>query len=875
MFDSLLKALSDLEKAAQHKYTHKKRVGTDKKGRPQWRYFYNVRHGGGIGGAALEVKGGEAFQLTNQGQRGHFHVQRVRGNRVTVRHDETGHEVTMSKRELQALLMQEHGEKFKREKKKPAKVKREKKEPAREQSTRGANNFETMPETPATKQDPKHERLERLKRMYKPNRKKVISPEKYVISFSHKSGGDNYYLISIGDPREGGSKFVGLVQYKMGVTGWLADNKDKISEDFIVDISGLNLVSDQHTDSYMKMQEGIKNEIATLQAELDQSDRTLDRHNEILDAAIESFDSRSPSLPPELQPMMNELLDAHESGQLPASMREDSLAGSKLSMLANKYEMLSRKLSGSNQDLLAGIAEIARGLASDNFETMPESESQPEPSRAGMAPSLDEMSIEELHSERTSTRAEVDDLGTLIEERKRKRQKISEQRKLERAAQSRLNQIEAEIQNRERQSVEGGNVPSQTEIQAAVEKVRQMIELNPALANMPEVAALLGSTGSKKVELSDLPDTEMVITLQGKTQSVPVRYKIIEVGDAIASHDAGGFFKRSDYPTDVQEREYHDPRGPEQRKVISQAQNLNPQLLINTNPDAMNGPPILTAEGIALGGNSRVMSVQRAYMAHPKKAQAYKDYLRRKAHQFGLSVEDVEQFNAPLLVREYVVEDQSKENLSKLVRAMNEGLTQEFDPQGEGRAAATKLQGENVTLSAIAIALQNAPEGSTLNSVLKTKGERLEGIKRALFRDGILTSRNSNRFIHQGSGTFNDQGVSFIQRMITGYVIRDDRLMRALSPSTEDAIGTALAKLSAVGIRADDAKKLQDAILLFNGLVSKSTDNGGIHYSMKPQDRDRRMNVFMNEDVEMDFGEGGDKINLQRVKERVKADPLA
>ena len=847
MLDLLIKALDDLEKAAQHKYTHKRRIGTDSRGRPKWRYYYNRKHGGGIGLRALEVQKGEAFGLTYGGKRGHFHVQKVKGNFVTVRHDESGHEVRMTKKELQALIISQ------REEKQPAEKKPAEKKQAEKQ---------TAKKTPAEKQTAKKTPAEKRKRKRSPRLQVLVEKLDREISDNIEPVGrlhadiDETGIITSVDRGETNAHLLAAGAVKRALDASRDDytsKKDYLVPSYVIFGSETDQLKNKTIQGVLDAYQPKKTE---QQAQLELKIAVAKKALEILPRGIESLRDKPDYIRGEIKgknQRIRERIRALEA--LITDTQEELVNITQTSKQLNSREQLTETAREATQ-------------SADNFETMPESE--PTPSRAGMAPSLGEMSIEELHSERTSARAEVDDLETLIEERRRRRQPISEQRKIQRQAQSNLSSIEEEIQKRERQKI-----PSQTEIQAAVEKVRQMIEINPALAKMPEVAALLGSTGPKKAEVGNLPDSELIITLQGKTQNVPVRYKIIEAGDATASHDAGGFFRRPDYPTGVQEREYHDPRGPEQQKVIVQAQNLNPQLLINTNPDAMNGPPILTAEGIALGGNSRVMSVQRAYMAHPKKADAYKDYLRRKAHQFGLSVEDVDQFSAPLLVREYVVEDQSKENLSKLVRAMNEGLTQEFDPQGEGRAAATKLQGENVTLSAIASALRSAPEGSTLNSVLKTQGSRLESIKRALFRDGILTSRNSNRFIHQGTGQFNDQGVSFIQRMITGYVIRDDRLMRALSPSTEDAIGTALAKLAAVGIRADDATKIQDAILLYNGLLSKPTDNGGIHYSMKPQARDRRMNVFMNEDVEMDFGEGGDKINLQRVKNRVKKDPLA
>ncbi len=98
-----------LIKAAQHKYTHRKLIGRDPKtNRARYRYYYARHHGGGITGAKFEA--GSAFKLTFKGRRGHFHVDRVEGDKVFVKHDGRpgSKEVEMSRDELRALLEKQH-----------------------------------------------------------------------------------------------------------------------------------------------------------------------------------------------------------------------------------------------------------------------------------------------------------------------------------------------------------------------------------------------------------------------------------------------------------------------------------------------------------------------------------------------------------------------------------------------------------------------------------------------------------------------------------------------------------------------------------------------------------------------------------------------
>ena len=132
-------------KAAQHKYTHRKMIGRDPKtNRIRYRYYYAEHHGGGITGAAFEE--GSAFKLTYKGRRGHFHIQRVDGDKVYVKHDgrPNAKEVELTKGELRALLKRQHEtiESTKREKAQEARrkgrkkpVKKKKTQTPREQMT--------------------------------------------------------------------------------------------------------------------------------------------------------------------------------------------------------------------------------------------------------------------------------------------------------------------------------------------------------------------------------------------------------------------------------------------------------------------------------------------------------------------------------------------------------------------------------------------------------------------------------------------------------------------------------------------------------------------------------------------------------------------
>ena len=95
-------------KAAGHKYIRRKPY-LDKKGRKRYRYIYKEHHGGGVTSSEAMVEGA-AFRLSHKGQVGHFHIENVKGDRLKIRHDESGGELELTRSEFQRLLHLEHGE---------------------------------------------------------------------------------------------------------------------------------------------------------------------------------------------------------------------------------------------------------------------------------------------------------------------------------------------------------------------------------------------------------------------------------------------------------------------------------------------------------------------------------------------------------------------------------------------------------------------------------------------------------------------------------------------------------------------------------------------------------------------------------------------
>jgi hypothetical protein len=322
-----------------------------------------------------------------------------------------------------------------------------------------------------------------------------------------------------------------------------------------------------------------------------------------------------------------------------------------------------------------------------------------------------------------------------------------------------------------KQSVES---PALARLQAAAEAYPDLGKLDE-LERYRELQgkwhALTKHAGDETAPGTGSSTTVYVADADGSPTPQAARYKLMEASDLIASHDpTKGFKQREEYPEGVQERVYHRDKA-EQEKVLRNAQKLKPDLVANTNPDAVNGPPLVTDKGIVLGGNSRTMSIQLAHEKGGDARAAYVKHLKDNAHQWGLAPEDVSQFKQPVLVRQVDVEDQGKQNLGVLVRRYNEAFTQSMDPRTDQVARArlvTPAMLQTLATGMEAKADNGEDKHATLNAYLSSADAR--PFVDAMQRAGIIDRRNRSQYLGK-DGALNEDGKTFVERLLVGKVV--------------------------------------------------------------------------------------------------------
>lgn len=282
-------------------------------------------------------------------------------------------------------------------------------------------------------------------------------------------------------------------------------------------------------------------------------------------------------------------------------------------------------------------------------------------------------------------------------------------------------------------------------------------------------------------------------SILGKGVADAARYEVWELDDVIPSHDPeNGFARREDYPATAQERPYHSDTG-EQEKVRGNALSYLPALVVNSDPTAGNGPPIITREGIVLGGNSRVMTLQLVYADRPDSAAAYRQTLTSQAAGFGIEPVALEGMRRPILVR-VVDGHMTPEEMAVKSRRYNQTTTQKLQAKAEGVSRARMIS--PTTLAALSA---DMADFDTLRQFLDSP--RSKGFVRLLLQDGVIEQTEISSLTEKG-GRLNDSGKKLVEDALRGMVVADYDVLEALPASVLNKLDRtipALARLKARG----------------------------------------------------------------------------
>jgi hypothetical protein len=310
---------------------------------------------------------------------------------------------------------------------------------------------------------------------------------------------------------------------------------------------------------------------------------------------------------------------------------------------------------------------------------------------------------------------------------------------------------------------------------------------SPRTLEASEPQATTGGTGredssvQRPARASGRVGAEATVLIPGSEAEHPVRYALREFDEVAASH-SGITFSPNDRYGLKNERNYNDPAN--QERILKNSQKFNPRYMITDNPDAVNGPPVVDSAGNTIGGNSRVMTLERVYEAGGDKA--YREQLQRDAAHYGLDPAEVAKMKRPILVRE--IADEHVASLPKgaqtLVRDTNKTGTADLTASERATADAQSLTPE--ASKYIQDALEAEGADASLRDLLGSdKG--LEIVNK-LVDYGTFTTQEKSSLLDARTGAVTAAARDRIEKMMLGRMFRDSDQFQRTPPAIREKL---------------------------------------------------------------------------------------
>lgn len=164
---------------------------------------------------------------------------------------------------------------------------------------------------------------------------------------------------------------------------------------------------------------------------------------------------------------------------------------------------------------------------------------------------------------------------------------------------------------------------------------------------------------------------------------VDAQYALMDAADLVTSHDEN-LRQNPGYPQELQPRARD--RAASEMQISGIVQKLDPARL-GLSADAANGAPIVGADGLVESGNARTIALKRVYQANGQKAEDYKQFLRDNAAQFGITPEQIDAMDRPVLVRVRT----TPVNRAEFARQANASTVAAMSPSEQAKSDAARI----------------------------------------------------------------------------------------------------------------------------------------------------------------------------------------
>lgn len=289
--------------------------------------------------------------------------------------------------------------------------------------------------------------------------------------------------------------------------------------------------------------------------------------------------------------------------------------------------------------------------------------------------------------------------------------------------------------------------------------------------------------------------SKMILGSSGETlagaKPINFKYAVMSVEDLVMSHDAYGTVNKN-YPSELQPRDRN--RMASKTQILSMVKNLLPELLVGS-PTAQNGSPIVSDNGIVIGGNARSAALAEAYATGH--ADGYKAYIAEHASEFGLNASNMPK--NPVLVR--VVD--SDEGLAALAKQLNESTTAGY--------STTEQALINEELIMKVISKLNLDESANLNA--EANRDFIQSFM------GLLPENQRNEMMTK-DGSLSAVGLAKTIQALTGAAYGSRDMLENLEQIDQDLKNISNAFISSAAKAADIRHSIESGVLNDLGVIS-------------------------------------------------------
>lgn len=316
------------------------------------------------------------------------------------------------------------------------------------------------------------------------------------------------------------------------------------------------------------------------------------------------------------------------------------------------------------------------------------------------------------------------------------------------------------------------------------------LSLEEANRQLKEFVSTLSEIDEGKAALAKITLGSSGKTLAG-TKPINFKYAVMSVEDLVMSHDAYGVVN-PDYPTELQPRDRN--RMASKTQILSMVKNLLPELLV-ASPTAQNGSPIVSNDGIVVGGNARSAALAEAYATGH--ADGYKAYITEHASEFGLNPNNMPK--NPVLVRVVDIDG----GLDTLAKQLNESTTAGY--------STTEQALINEELIMKVISKLNIDESANLNS------EANKDFVRSFM--SLLPDDQKNEMMTK-DGSLSAVGLVKVKQALFGAAYGSKEMLENLEQISPEFLNISNALMASAAQAADIRYSVENGVLNDLGVIS-------------------------------------------------------